>query len=74
MVADHYAPRHSNTMAPAYWDVVSLDDFVTLASIRPNKVPRADAPECKYFLNRFILEDTIILEEGQAETSWRVEI
>ena len=73
MVADGFAPRSSNTMAP-YWDVISLDDFVSLACIRPNNAPRADAPECKYFLNRFILENTIVLEEGQVGTSWQVEI
>ena len=73
MVTERFARWFSNTCV-LYWDVVSLDDFVALACIRSNSAPRADSLECKYFLNRFILEDTIVLEEGQAETSWRVEI
>ena len=48
-------PMTSGVLCPFY-DVISARDISDIVCVRPNNMPRADAPECCFFLNRFILE------------------
>ena len=48
-------PMASGVLYPFY-DVISARDISDIVCVRPNNMPRADAPQCCFILNRFILE------------------